>query len=106
MEPDLKVTVMIEIAEGFAQDLHQEGDLKCRARQRDPAASNEAASWSCEASCGEGSRGGARGTAGHPLHAQQRRRRGQRDIDVSRVNELPLGLVSPSPEEELCLLSQ
>ena len=27
MEPDLKVTVMIEIAEGFAQDLYQEGDL-------------------------------------------------------------------------------
>ena len=27
MEPDSNVTVMIEIAEGFAQDLYQEGDL-------------------------------------------------------------------------------
>ena len=31
---------------------------------------------------------------------------GDRDIDVSRVNELPLGLVSPSLEEQLCYLSQ
>ena len=29
-----------------------------------------------------------------------------RDIDVFGVNELPLGLVSPSPEEQLCYLSQ
>ena len=29
-----------------------------------------------------------------------------RDIDVSRVNELPLGLVSPCLEEQLCYLSQ
>ena len=29
-----------------------------------------------------------------------------RDIDVSRVNELPLGLASPSLEEQLCHLSQ
>ena len=45
IEPDSNVTVMIEIAEGFTQDLYQEGDLYAERDNKDPAASNVAASW-------------------------------------------------------------
>ena len=45
MEPDSNVTVMIEIAEGFAQDLYQEGDLYAERDKKGATSSNEAASW-------------------------------------------------------------
>ena len=103
-----------DIAEGFAEDLYQEGDLYCRARQEDPAAPNEVVStywriWGREGVCDEGrNRGGVRGTAGHALHAHGSDD-DDRDMDVSRVTEptvLPLGLVAPGLGEQLCYLSQ
>ena len=65
---------MIEIAESFAQDLYQEGDLYAERdnkiqlpRVNRPAGIGETGAVKRRA-------GVVRGTAGHPLHAQQRRR--------------------------------
>ena len=102
-EPDSNV----EIAKGFAQDLHQEGDLYADRiqlpRMKRPA--------------GVGETGAAKRRAVKAAEAESETPLvtlsthssdgdDDRDIDVSRVKELPLGLVSPSLEEQLCYLLQ
>ena len=105
MEPDSNVTVMIEIAKGFAQDLYQEGDLYDERdkriqlpRMKRPAGIRETGVSKRRAVKAEEAESEA------PLSTLSTHNSDDdddRDIDVSRVNELPLGLVSPSLEEQL-----
>ena len=78
MEPDSNVTVMIEIAEGSAQDLYQEGDLYVERdkriqlpRMKRPAGIGETGVAKRRAV--KAAEAGSEATLEHPLQAQQRR---------------------------------
>ena len=109
MELASNVTVMIEIAQGFAEDLYQEGDLYAGRdkkiqlpRMKRPACVGESGAAMCRAIKAEAEAESVAPLGTLSTHSSDD---DDRDIDDFRVNEptvLPLGLVSHSLEEQLC----